>query len=145
MDTHLENLRRDHARWSAEHGHWAKDLRVWRDEHAKALAACARIETLVRRFDHLAPPFQRDLALHDEEVRLHAKELANAAPGSKHPGEELHKCGDAEHARELEAHDELRRLHDQILEEIGNLTEELPSRPPDPTRCVDEIERVPEI
>ena len=129
VDSHLEELQRDHARWSSDHGHWTKDMRIWRIEHSQALEAAANIEVLVARFDELVPPHLRDVMLHDEETRLHARELSGAAPGSKHPGEEMHKCGAAEHAREAETHEELRQLHLQILAEVEQLKAAFPASP----------------
>lgn len=145
LDQHLETIRQEHARWSAEHGHWSKDLRIWREEHMKALNACASIESLVRRFNELLPPHQRDIQLHEEEVRLHTKELEFALPGSKHPGEQLHQCGATDHQREREDHAALLALHIQIRNEIERLKESVP-----PSRFVsvppkEEVERIAEV
>lgn len=128
VDQHLADMQHDHARWSAEHGHWRKALRIWEEEHAKAIGICSNIELLVKKFDALFPIEQRNIILHEEEVRLHSKELEHAVKGSKHPGEELHKCGVTEHQKEQEAYIELQALHQSILDEIECLKAIFPER-----------------
>ena len=145
VDQHLENMRHEHARWSAEHGHWSKDLRIWRLEHVKALDACTKIESLVHKFNELVPPLQRDITLHEEEVRLHSKELEFALPGSKHPGEQLHQCGATDHQHERESHETLSALHHQIRAEIARLNESIPPLSFVPPSYKDEVERTAEI
>ena len=145
MDQHLEQMRQEHARWSSEHGHWAKDLRVWRLEHVKALDACAKIESLVHQFNELVPTLQRNISLHEEEVRLHSKELDFATPGSKHPGEQLHQCGATDHQRERESHETLRTLHLKIRTQIESLRDSIPPLSFVPPSSKEDIERVAEV
>lgn len=145
-DAHLERMRHEHARWSTEHGHWTKDVLRWSEEHEKVLSALSNAEAMVHKFEELLPPFRRDIALHDEEVRLHATELADAVPGSKHPGEELHKCGEVGHEREREAHAELRSLHEHLIAEIERLKIAVPFSPHlEATVLGESVEQTPEI
>lgn len=128
VDQNLEDMRHDHARWSAEHGHWSKALRIWGEEHSKALGICGNIQLLAKKFEQLLPTEQRNIVLHEEEVRLHSKELEGATKGSKHPGQELHKCGASEHQKEFDAYIELQELHQSILNEIECLKAVFPER-----------------
>jgi hypothetical protein len=123
----LEDLRHDHARWSTEHGHWTKDVRVWCAAHEAALELTAKVESLIGRFDQLAPRLRRAVDLHEEEVRLHSREIADAVPGSKHPGQALHRSGALEHARERDTYEELQYVHQQIVSQVAKLRDTFPA------------------
>jgi hypothetical protein len=120
-ERHVEEMQKDHAHWSTQHGHWLKDVRIWRDQHERLCAAMREVERLIAAFDDLAGPYEHDTTLHEDEVRLHAHELAAKPRAGRHAGDDMHELGRARHRGEEETHLRLAEFHRDVLEAVAKL------------------------
>ena len=125
--TNQFNLAKDHARWESEHGHWLKDLAIWKDQHSDAREILDSIEESLQEFADHAENHLAQIKEHQNVVKLHEdaiswrkehprKKLGESAEGAHLAQQEIHD-------RELQIHEMLRRIHHKVADNVANLAD----------------------
>lgn len=123
-----ESDAREHARWESEHGHWLKDLRIWENKHQVIRHSVDRIIAALNSYDETVEKHAQSIRHHEDVLKMHEDAIAWRREHQKVAHEEQPNIREFEnvmHAGEKDAHGKLRALHEDVLQEIDELSTKL--------------------
>jgi hypothetical protein len=132
--THAE-MHGDHQHWLNDGAMWSDDIGLWKDEAWKALADLVRLEAPLNRLAASIQAREEAVNQHIQKVRAHEHSVAEFERTGKGDALQLlalakaHKAEAADHARQREIHERLKREHYAIMAHWNLLLRELTPLP----------------
>ena len=123
----LNKLKKDHARWESEHGHWLKDLEVWDARQQHAIEIFESLEKSLKSFSGQIEVHSSLIKNHKYIIKMHEDAISwqkEHPPKKVVEGEvDMHSFQQEIHSHEKERHEHLRKTHQEIVARIGELAE----------------------
>ena len=128
MDTTSDQeLKKSHARWESQHGHWLKDLEIWMTKHEDAREIIDSLERSLKTFAEQVEVHKAHIKDHHHLVQMNEEALAwrQQHPGKKGQGaaRKVQKFQQRFHDLEEEVHELLRLTHSNVVDDIEKLAD----------------------
>lgn len=138
--SHLE-MHREHLKWRAEDDLWRDELAAWEAEVSQTVRDLPKLEAALREHTESLRKHAASIRLYEQEFALHEHALAQYERGES--GEDLVQLakifsrGAEKHAGERHQHENVKRLHHDLMVRWRLLTASLlPAEPCQQRRLV---------
>lgn len=122
-------MHKQHSEENHDHADWLRDISHWRVDHRNALAILCRVEATIHEFEAEAEALASTIRDHHLHITHHERELnSNASeqsPEIHEMYERAHKEQAAVHADIREHHAVLSKRHQEMMNNLAALFEEL--------------------
>ena len=130
-ETSQADMERDHRIWQSDHASWIKDISRWQAEHQAAVVRLEELQSFIIEHGgalraHAQSVIERERALPDLQ-----SQLSQHADTAGHSSDMIaaHRQLAAEHQRQHEAHERIKRHHEAVLARLREIVS-VPHRPP---------------
>ena len=121
-----------HSQFNSEHALWLDEVKLWQQQHDKALAKLADIEKALQRRASALTKHTLAIRSHIEAERQHEKSMAEAEkdPSNKNAKQadekttQLHKHELKVHAQQAKLHQEYKTNHLKLMAMLNMLNKE---------------------